>query len=274
MFFLIRLFFIIFIVSFSQSFDQKIFAINQESENSEKKLMEGSISKDFINLFIDDELRGLLDEILNEIITKNKFLINIKYVDQNFYKISENFPQGHIGIILSKNQISEDMKKKFMLDGVLNLGGLKYSFCINQNNEKIQEINDIFEKQNFDFIENKKFFSELNNAFAKNNSEILKIGINKDFIIKEKYKNLNIITYDDQINLWSKLKKNEIDLALIPNILCMKIHNGQELQSFEKKTFNLNQGELEYRIFFNNSFSKLILDILSDQLNLIFQKNK
>jgi hypothetical protein len=256
----IQIFFLIIIFLQNQSF---------AFDHTEKK-NEAIKAKEFINIIVDNEIIGSLDDFFDQLRSQSKAIINIRYVDSKFYE--KNLIDSNPDIVITKNSFSGDLQKKTGLSEILYLGKLKYTICLSKNGlrdeiqKKIQNINDIED------VANKSFLEVLSNL-----ESILKIYGNMklgyiDHLKSEKLnlKNIEVLNFKNFISLSVAFKKNKINYAFLPTMLCKKHLLGESDMILIFFDQNSIKSSAQYQIFFKKDFSEIFFGEVGKNFEKLF----
>lgn len=231
--------------------------------------------KEFINIFIDKELIGSLDDFYNSLRVKTNAVINIQYIDS---KISEqNAINSHPDIVITKNLLSTDFQKKNDLNQILYLGKLKYSICLlgkdlrDETKKKIHNINNNEIGLNKSFSEVIVSLESIFQIYGK-----IKLGY-VDYLKSEKFNfgNTILIKFPAFLPLSLALKKNfhkedKIDFAFLPQELCQKYLEDESemiLISFDQDSI---KNSAQYKIFFKKEFLDIFLGKIGKNFEQLF----
>ncbi len=226
----------------------------------------------YLNIYVDYELKDLLNKFFNQISLKNSLILNIKYIDSKFFD-NISLVDNNIHMIITKNsKLQKDLKKN--LNQEFYLGRLRESLYIKYNNEKeVESLNNLLNENHLFQLNNVLFKYYLMNSEAQNKK--YNIGFYNKFYKDEILFNENFksSSYEKINQILLDLKENKIQAAIMP-FNTVKNQNKYKIIEFEIDQQYINNNN-EYKVYFTSDLIKIFFN--NNQLiqeNFYIKKNK
>ena len=210
-------------------------------------VLSAGISSKFINVVVDDSLYYPFNALASEFVQKNDIILNIKYVNNDFYKKLSYDEKMNIFITQKNNKSA--IEKHFNIKASNFIGVTTYCLCINQDfdlqNTNILSLNDL----------------EKNNVFnniavgSKNSTFFLNIKLRFNKVMSE---------YDDSLIIMQDLYSKKYDVGLFLYPMCSsqkKMTPIYIIDSLDLK--NKSEFIVDYRIYAVNQANETIQKFLS-----------